>query len=53
VAVPAGAPLIALGGVAGAPIADMAGAAGGKGAPTGSAPTSGPIPGQPLPPGPS
>jgi hypothetical protein len=52
VAVPAGAPLIALGGLPGAPIADMAGVAGGKGAPTSSAPTSGPMPGQPLAPGP-
>jgi hypothetical protein len=52
VAVPAGAPLIALGGLPGAPIADMAGVAGGKDAPTGPAPTSGPMAGQPLPPGP-
>jgi hypothetical protein len=52
VAVPAGAPLIALGGLPAAPVVDMAGVAGGKGAPTGSAPTTGPLPGQPLPPGP-
>ncbi|WIM87115.1 hypothetical protein PT015_19945 [Candidatus Mycobacterium wuenschmannii] len=53
VAVPAGAPLIALGGVAGAPIADMAGVAGGKGAPVGVAPTTGPQAGEPLPAGPT
>lgn len=53
VAVPAGAPLIALGGVPGAPLVDMAGVAGGKGAPAGSAPTTGPVAGQPLQPGPT
>ena len=37
---------------AGAAVTDMAGVAGGKGAPTSSAPTGGPMPGQPLPPGP-
>ncbi|OMC55311.1 hypothetical protein A5747_13965 [Mycobacterium sp. IS-836] len=58
--VPAGAPLIALGGpvaagapvdgVAAAPILDMSGV---KDAPTGPAPTGGPVPGQPVMPGPS
>jgi hypothetical protein len=53
--VPAGAPLIALGG-AGAPVpgAVLTGGPGlgGKGAPIGPAPASGPVPGQPLLPGP-
>ncbi|MGE2818156.1 hypothetical protein ACQI5H_23890 [Mycobacterium heidelbergense] len=56
--VPAGAPLIALGapveapldGVATAPLLDMSGV---KDAPTGPAPTGGPVPGQPVMPGPS
>ncbi|HZC52103.1 MAG TPA: hypothetical protein VE441_06360 [Mycobacterium sp.] len=58
--VPAGAPLIALGGpvaagapvdgVAAAPILDMSGV---KDAPTGPAPTGGPVSGQPVMPGPS
>ncbi|OOK66720.1 hypothetical protein BZL30_8464 [Mycobacterium kansasii] len=59
---PAGVPLIALGpaaagapldapALAGAPIIDMSGT--GKGAPTGPAPAGGPVPGQPVAPGPS
>ncbi|QKU47374.1 hypothetical protein MAP44135_4076 [Mycobacterium avium subsp. paratuberculosis] len=56
--VPAGAPLIALGGPAAAgapveaaaPLIDMSGV---KDAPTGPAPTGGPVPGQPVRPGPS
>jgi hypothetical protein len=51
--VPVGAPLIALDApldsAAGAPLIDMSGV---KDAPTGPAPTGGPVPGQPLPPGP-
>jgi hypothetical protein len=49
---PLGAPLVALGGVADgvAPLVDMSGV---KDAPTGPAPSGGPVPGQPVSPGPS
>lgn len=46
--VPAGAPV-----AAGAPLADMAGTYGGKGDPIRPAPVGGPMPGQPVIPGPS
>jgi len=46
--VPVGAPL-----PAGAPLIDMSGSYGGKGAPTGSVLAGGPVPGQPVLPGPS
>jgi hypothetical protein len=54
--VPAGAPLIALGGAPlpdGAPLVDMSGTYGGKDGPAGPVLAGGPVPGQPVMPGPS
>jgi hypothetical protein len=51
---PLGAPLVALGGVAdGLPVAPLIDMSGVKDAPTGPAPTGGPVEGQPVSPGPS
>lgn len=51
---PLGAPLVALGGVAdGLPVAPLIDMSGVKDAPTGPAPTGGPVAGQPVSPGPS
>ena len=51
---PLGAPLVALGGVAdGIPVAPLIDMSGVKDAPTGPAPTGGPVAGQPVSPGPS